>query len=86
MFHLLPYNVIISKGKFLKSKNCKINFGGSAVVMPLKIILGVHIKFAFSEMVIIMCSVTIEIETVIRGCHVYKEIWTAPSGEILYCP
>ena len=31
------------------------------------------------------CSSAIEIATVIRGYHVYKELWTAPLGEILFC-
>ena len=31
------------------------------------------------------CSGVIETATVIRGYHVYKEIWTAPLGEILFC-
>jgi len=31
------------------------------------------------------CSGAIEVSTVVRGYHVYKDIWTAPLGEILYC-
>ena len=32
-----------------------------------------------------MATTYIEIETVIRGYHVYKEIWTATTGEALTC-
>ena len=28
---------------------------------------------------------TVEVETVIRGYHVYKDIWTSTLGEILSC-
>jgi len=31
------------------------------------------------------CSGAIEITTVVRGYRVYKEIWAAPVGEILFC-
>ena len=31
------------------------------------------------------CSGMIEIDSVIRGYHVYKDIWTAPLGEMLFC-
>ena len=32
-----------------------------------------------------MATMRIEVETVIRGYHVYKEIWTATLGEVLTC-
>ena len=32
-----------------------------------------------------MAMTHIEVETVIRGYHVYKEIWTATLGEVLTC-
>ena len=32
-----------------------------------------------------MCSGAIKIATVVRGYHVYKDIWAVPVGEILFC-
>ena len=32
-----------------------------------------------------MATTHIEAETVIRGYHVYKDIWTATLGEVLTC-
>ena len=31
------------------------------------------------------CIDVIEISTVVRGYHVYQEIWSAPLGEVLFC-
>jgi len=31
------------------------------------------------------CTIAIEIATVTRTYHVYKEIWTTSVGEILFC-
>ena len=47
--------------------------------MPLKIISLVCVKMAS------MCSGPIKIATVVRRYHVYKDIWAAPVGEILFC-
>jgi len=30
-------------------------------------------------------SGAVKVSTIVRGYHVYPEIWTAPLGEVLFC-
>jgi len=86
--YFIPYNGLILKGKFSKNspKNYfrKINFRNFAIssVCAAKNIFGVSVEIMAAS----TCSTgAVEVSTVVRGYHVYQEIWTAPLGEVLFC-